>query len=373
MPDVRAFHNLTLTANDKPSARSAASWRSGWSEHSSPRQRSPSGRTPASTHGGGYALVQLTPAATCVETVPLLEAGATPVAPSLRVFRLPVATARRLAPGLRARGALQTIELDRPLAVGVGAATSSPTRSSRTEWWRAVIGIDGLTPPGPGKPVTIVDSGIDLQHPEFLDRPDTVALNPQEPVPFGGRARDGGRVARRRPAERRRHRRCLSAGGDPLVGHGARPGNEHRRLRGGPRHHGRRRRRPGRDQPQPRQHGAGRSDRAGDRRGVRKGLARRRRGRERRRPAATRPTIPPTTPTSSRWRRRAVTTRSPSFSSRSPYVDLAAPGQDVTVATASDSSWQAESGTSFSTRSCPVPQPGSGRCGPSSTTRSSSR
>jgi subtilisin family serine protease len=38
-----------------------------------------------------------------------------------------------------------------------------------------------------------------------------------------------------------------------------------------------------------------------------------------------------------------------SFSSRSPYVDLAAPGQDVTVATAADSSWQAESGTSFST------------------------
>ena len=37
------------------------------------------------------------------------------------------------------------------------------------------------------------------------------------------------------------------------------------------------------------------------------------------------------------------------FSSRSPYVDLVAPGQDVAVATASDSSWETESGTSFST------------------------
>ncbi len=63
--------------------------------------------------GNGYALVQLTPAASCVETVPLLQAGATSVAPSLRVFRLPAATARRLAPGLRARHALQTMELDR--------------------------------------------------------------------------------------------------------------------------------------------------------------------------------------------------------------------------------------------------------------------
>src|SRR5262249_34806259 len=55
-----------------------------------------------------------------------------------------------------------------------------------TEWWRSAIGIDGLTPPGPGTPVTVVDSGLDLQHPEFLNRPNTFALNPQEPAPLGG-------------------------------------------------------------------------------------------------------------------------------------------------------------------------------------------
>ena len=37
-----------------------------------------------------------------------------------------------------------------------------------------------------------------------------------------------------------------------------------------------------------------------------------------------------------------------SFSSRSRFVDLAAPGQDITVATALDDSWAPEAGTSFS-------------------------
>jgi subtilisin family serine protease len=34
--------------------------------------------------------------------------------------------------------------------------------------------------------VTIVDSGLDVAHPEFLGRADTQALNAQEPAPFGG-------------------------------------------------------------------------------------------------------------------------------------------------------------------------------------------
>jgi subtilisin family serine protease len=37
-----------------------------------------------------------------------------------------------------------------------------------------------------------------------------------------------------------------------------------------------------------------------------------------------------------------------SFTTRSPYVDLSAPGVDIPVATALDDSWQPESGTSFS-------------------------
>ena len=55
-----------------------------------------------------------------------------------------------------------------------------------TEWWREAIGVAGLTPPGPGKPITIVDSGVDVAHPEFAGRSSIVTLNEQEPAPLGG-------------------------------------------------------------------------------------------------------------------------------------------------------------------------------------------
>jgi hypothetical protein len=55
-----------------------------------------------------------------------------------------------------------------------------------TEWWRADVHVDTLTPPGPGVPVTIVDSGVSFGHPEFVGRPNLSALNTQEPAPIGG-------------------------------------------------------------------------------------------------------------------------------------------------------------------------------------------
>jgi subtilisin family serine protease len=47
------------------------------------------------------------------------------------------------------------------------------------EWWRAAIGADRVDPPGPGKPVTVVDSGLDITHPEFASRPNTFLMNRQ--------------------------------------------------------------------------------------------------------------------------------------------------------------------------------------------------
>src|SRR3990170_8576202 len=47
------------------------------------------------------------------------------------------------------------------------------------EWWRSVVGADKRIPPGPGIPVTIIDSGVDPTHPEFRNRPHTVYLNEQ--------------------------------------------------------------------------------------------------------------------------------------------------------------------------------------------------
>jgi hypothetical protein len=54
------------------------------------------------------------------------------------------------------------------------------------EWWRVAVHIDTLTPPGPGVPVSIVDSGVSFGHPEFAGRPNLIALDTQEPAPIGG-------------------------------------------------------------------------------------------------------------------------------------------------------------------------------------------
>ena len=47
------------------------------------------------------------------------------------------------------------------------------------EWWLARVGADRAEPPGPGKPVTVIDSGLDMAHPEFAARPNTSTLNGQ--------------------------------------------------------------------------------------------------------------------------------------------------------------------------------------------------
>jgi hypothetical protein len=47
------------------------------------------------------------------------------------------------------------------------------------EWWLAHIGADPSTAPGPGIPITIVDSGTDPSHPEFAGRPTTTFMNNQ--------------------------------------------------------------------------------------------------------------------------------------------------------------------------------------------------
>jgi hypothetical protein len=129
-------------------------------------------------------LVQLTPAAACSEAAGLVGAGATSVAPELQLYRLGRTAASRVTPGLRARRALRTVTEDRPAGTLATIETTDPLLPQ--QWWRSLIGIDGLTPPGPGKPVTVVDSGVNVGHPEFAGRPNLVALNAQEPAPLGG-------------------------------------------------------------------------------------------------------------------------------------------------------------------------------------------
>jgi subtilisin family serine protease len=71
-------------------------------------------------------------------------------------------------------------------SAGVAAAAPPTDPLASQEWWRAAVHVDTLDPPGPGVPVTLVDTGVKFGHPEFSGRPNLIALDNQEPAPIGG-------------------------------------------------------------------------------------------------------------------------------------------------------------------------------------------
>src|SRR5205823_2870247 len=84
-------------------------------------------------------------------------------------------------PGPLARPLLLVLALLLATAVNAAAASARAVDEplQQQEWWLGHIGITGLTPPGPGVPVTIIDSGTDPTHPEFTGRPNTTFENDQ--------------------------------------------------------------------------------------------------------------------------------------------------------------------------------------------------
>ena len=113
----------------------------------------------------------------------LRRAGAELISPPLQMWRLPTAQARRLLPRLMRAGAARSIQPDRPLDSslwsGLGFSSLGSDPLVPTEWWIPHIGADRWQPPGPGVPLTVIDSGLDLTHEEFRGRPNTIALNKQ--------------------------------------------------------------------------------------------------------------------------------------------------------------------------------------------------
>jgi hypothetical protein len=134
------------------------------------RAASPAPATPGLLSIGGYerTLVQL-------ERGSLAAEGGTLVSASQRIWVLPTRAAQRILPGLLARGVVQAVEPDRPIEL----ARASADPLVPLEYWRALVGADAATPPGPGKPITVIDTGLDLTHEEFAGRPNTVPLGPQ--------------------------------------------------------------------------------------------------------------------------------------------------------------------------------------------------
>ena len=117
------------------------------------------------------ALVQLKPG---VDAALARRAGGTELAPEVRIWRIDTTGVARL----RKAGAVAVAEPER-LLPKTSVATQATDPLVPTEWWRAAIGADLADSPGPGKPITVVDSGLDITHPEFANRPNTILMNKQ--------------------------------------------------------------------------------------------------------------------------------------------------------------------------------------------------
>ncbi len=110
-------------------------------------------------------------------------------------------------PGLAVDGSIVDFEAEQPRWRTVRESADDPLRPQ--EWWLGMIDAERVAPPGPGRPLTVVDSGVDMTHPEFASRPDTRVLGEQRLIgnsEFHGTAVSLGRG---RTGERRRPGRGL--------------------------------------------------------------------------------------------------------------------------------------------------------------------
>ena len=107
----------------------------------------------------------------------LRRAGGVKLANALPVWRLRSGPALRTLPPLMRAGLVPEVEPDQPMSLA--NHLTDPMIGNGMEWWPSFVGLDRAEPPGPGKPLTIIDTGVDLAHPEFAGRPATTALNAQ--------------------------------------------------------------------------------------------------------------------------------------------------------------------------------------------------
>ena len=116
--------------------------------------------------------------------------GGTLLSERLALWRLESSKAIGVVRDLGRLGALRYVEPDRR---GGSFAALPGEPFIGDQGWLIAIGADLVTPPGPGVPLAILDSGLDPGHPEFANRPNTVFLNnptfpPEEQAAFHGTA-----------------------------------------------------------------------------------------------------------------------------------------------------------------------------------------
>lgn len=135
--------------------------------------RIPHGHKLAKLAKARHALVSALPGAE-----PLLElAGASRVSTISGLWRVDGAALPWLVPALDARGLVRYVEPDRTRVVAGHLDLGDPLLDRA--WQIARVGADRSEPPGPGMPITIVDTGLDTSSPDFAGRPDVLLLNVQ--------------------------------------------------------------------------------------------------------------------------------------------------------------------------------------------------
>jgi hypothetical protein len=143
----------------------------------------------------GHALVELDRTRGSEAAVLLRRNGGRLISPAQQLWLVPGPAAARLVPDLLLQGLLRSAQPDSMLVVPA-AALFAPDPMAQHEWWRAAIRADTVEPPAaPGRPVTIVDTGLDTTHPEFAGRPATASLNVQQLAEGAGGDTHGTMVA----------------------------------------------------------------------------------------------------------------------------------------------------------------------------------
>ena len=103
----------------------------------------------------------------------LRRAGGVKLTNKLPIWRVPTSTGLQVLPRLLRSDLVSEVAANQPLST----LASPPPEGG--DWWIAAVGANASPAPAPGKPLTIIDTGIDLTHEEFAGRAGTTALNTQ--------------------------------------------------------------------------------------------------------------------------------------------------------------------------------------------------
>ena len=123
-----------------------------------------------SANAARFSLIEARPAARPFLTL----TGALELAPSIDLWRVPT----NVVPQLRSAGLVRLAQPEHLLKTTAIVHTVADPLVPQ-EWYLHDIGADQATPPGPGVPISIVDTGIDTSHEEFATRPNVILLNTQ--------------------------------------------------------------------------------------------------------------------------------------------------------------------------------------------------